>query len=225
MTNIAETIDLVLLEIVDVPPVYKTSFSNMSEHKYPQESMRSPKIRRTFTPFYGNDEEMELQEMNQSYSRPIGPSLPSGPRSYKLSPKKSIQYKVAEYFYEIEGHVDLINRLLDTENPLEVSNLTSINQMCILVGLHCNRNDIDDFSKEFKNAYDIYIQKNLPKSIKEFTYAHFDSMYCTCQKSMNLPESVKKQTSNYFCLEAAHKCLNSDYLSIRVHGCKFIEVI
>jgi hypothetical protein len=41
-TNVSETIDNVLLEVVEVPPMYKNSFFGGEDNKYPQLSVRSP---------------------------------------------------------------------------------------------------------------------------------------------------------------------------------------
>lgn len=123
MTNITETIEQVLLQIVKLPERFAKTLPNFKDSEFPQVSIRSPCIRKhgTMTDKTKN-EEVELEEMNQTYKHPIGPTKPTGPHSTwdKSKNKKSIQIKLNEYLYEIGAHVDLVNRIGDTENLIRI---------------------------------------------------------------------------------------------------------
>lgn len=129
MTNITETIDQVLLQIVRVPERFAKTLPNFKDSEFPQVSVRSPCIKKHGTMTEKtNKEEIELEEMNQTYKKPIGPVKPSGPYSTwdKSKNKKSIQIKLHEYLYEIGAHVDLVDRIGDVENPVRIPVLVQL---------------------------------------------------------------------------------------------------
>lgn len=125
MNNLDNTEDQVLLELKK-PLQGKEHLESIIRDTYPQLSIRSPLIREHHS--WANTtqhEELELQEMNQTYPAPIGPQLPSSNNTNvgKDKNKRSIQIKITEYFFEIDGHKSIIERLNDKEHPVKISTL------------------------------------------------------------------------------------------------------
>lgn len=224
-TNLNDTVDNVLLDVVEVPSMYKSSFYSGEDNKYPQLSIRSPCIRRTREVFLHTDEEMELQEMNQGVSsqrQQYGPQLPSGPYSLldKNKNKRSIQIQVTEYFYEIGGHLEIIKRIQDVENALRAPQFVQLLKVLMCIGQHCSTIGDQTFGQEFEKAFLKYVNEGLEKSIKEFKYDYFDTMNTRMKKIFTYPESETKKIVIFYLLEIGYKCLVSDFLSVRVNGCK-----
>ena len=81
-----------------------------------------------------------------------------------------------------------------------------------------------EFSSEFETAFKKYVTEGgLAASIKEVKYEYFETIFNSFKHILSYADNVKKQISIFLVLEIAHKCLNSDYLSVRVHGVKEIE--
>lgn len=132
MSSMDEKVDLVLLQVTDIPKGFSKTSKDFQENEFPQISTRSPRLRphgiaygSTAVPYVPTKEEIELNEMNTNRAIPIGVAAPPvGPSSQwnrNKPAKPSVLKYIIEYFYEIGGQNFLLNRIADTENPVKIT--------------------------------------------------------------------------------------------------------
>jgi hypothetical protein len=230
MTNMSDTIDQVVIQTLPEP-------DNMTDDKnseYPQISIRSPLLRLPEGPMrkYQSSEIIELGQLNQTYSYPIGPEPKlnyTGPYSLKSQAKDqiSIIIQLKEYFVEIGCHTLIIERIADVKHSIRIPTLMElivyVEGLIEFIKFQEDKSDYMEFSQGFIKALEVYMfEGGLEKSIKEMQYGFFGTIFNVLRDLHGFTNEDKLVKVNIL-LEAANKCLISDFLSIRVHGIKEIE--
>lgn len=181
---------------------------------------------------YQSSEIIELSQLNQTYNYPIGPEPPSNmsvPYSQRTHSKdhESIVILLKEYFLEIGCHNLMVERIADVEHSIKVPTLMElivyVESINDFFKSQEDKKVFEDFSQRFVTALEIYMfQGGFEKSIKEMQYGFFGTIFNVLRDLHGSTAEDKLLRVNIL-LEAAKKCLTSDFLSIRVHGIKEIE--
>ena len=114
-------------------------------------------------------------------------------------------------FFKLGLDQAFLNRLTDSENPVHLRLFIKILEYFNRVRRMTPEENKSKFQSEFENAIETYVKsEKLKNSIKEFKYEFFGTIF-TSNKAV--------------VLDVALQCLETDSLSTRVNGVKYIENI
>ena len=160
MTSIDYCIDQVLLQITGIPLGKSKMWSAFKEIEFSQVSIRSPLIRKHKEMFCKNSEEID-----NSSTKSFGPLSQRG----RKNNKNSVLIKIIEYFWEKGCHLDINNKIKDSENPPRVWLVIQLLNYLTVASKHLSKNNYQVFSLDFEKAIRIYFSEGgINKSIKEF---------------------------------------------------------
>ena len=208
MTSMDERVDQVLIQIVKVPLGMSKSHGSFKDKEFEQISIRSPRIRKRGTRYDSRTaEEIELNEMNKPDNIPVGPCSQRQPRQVQHTVLKLV---VVEFF-NLGLDQSFLNRLTDSENPVHLKLFMKILEYFTRFKRMTPEENKAKFQSDFEGAIETYVQSEyLKNSIKEFKYEYFGTIY---------------SSNKTVVLDVALQCLESDSLSTRVNGVKYIDNI
>lgn len=163
------------------------------------------------------------------YDAPAGPDLPNmGTYVPKQKDgKTSFHIYLCQEFLRIGGLDNIYTRIVDKENPLAIDQLLVILEFAVITQIYVREHmDYDspyqDKKFQILETLEEYVQNDLMMpSIKNFKAEHFKKINQAIVR-VRLPKEYNKRMSTVV-IEAAKRCLNCDYLSVRVQGCKEID--
>lgn len=192
MTNLEETVDQVLLQVTKVPLGKSKNYGVFKDNEFPQLSIRSPLIRKKGTKFDSRtNEEIELHELNNTGGQGNKPG-PVGPHSVRKGAGKHTVLKlVINEYFNIGLDQTMIKIMRDTENPISLKYFMKLLEYYARIKRLCPEEHKGKYENEFEVAIEEYVKsQNLSKSIKEFKYEYFGTIF-TANKTVVLDVAQK----------------------------------
>jgi hypothetical protein len=161
--------------------------------------------------------------MNKDDKKIVGPF---STRNTKKISKTSIHQEIFDHFIELGCQKDIVNRINNQENPLNISIFVDLLLFCQVTSKFCQDFETKaEFLESFEDSLHNYIHNgSLESCIKDFKFDYYEAIKTKLRNTIVYGDTnAKRKVVHYLILDMAYICLKSKSLVTRVNGVKEIH--